>query len=102
MSFERVIGDEEEGCTGGRSDDRTADTAVDTGEATARSEAAGGLEAGFECVERVEGEVYGCSCQTTCLMKIGVNSCCKAARGAIKEGKKECSEFRQVDSQCES
>lgn len=54
-ALDGVVGDEEEGGAGRGADDGGADTSVDAGEAARGGEAGGGLEAGFERVEGVEG-----------------------------------------------
>ena len=70
VSLDGVVGDEEEGCARGGADDGAADAAVDAGEAARGREAARGLEAGFEGVERVEGEVDGGACEAAGLVGV--------------------------------
>jgi hypothetical protein len=55
VSLYAVVGYEEEGSAGRGADERAANASVYTGEAAARDEAGGRLEAGFERVEGVEG-----------------------------------------------
>ena len=52
-----LVAYEEESGTGGRAHDRGADTGVNAAETAGLVKAGGGLEAGFQGVDWVEGEV---------------------------------------------
>ncbi len=60
--FDGFVAYEEERCAGRGADECGADACVDTAEAAGGIEACGGLEAGFEGVDWVEGEVDCCAC----------------------------------------
>ena len=62
------VGDEEEGGRGRGAEEGGADAGVDAAEAAGGVEALGGLEARFERVEGVEGEVDGGACDAACLV----------------------------------
>ena len=68
-----LVGYEEERSARGRADHGGTDAGVDTAEATGGIETAGGLQAGFQRVDRVEGEVDGGASEASCLveMKMG-------------------------------
>ena len=66
-----VVGYEEEGGAGGGAEEGAADAFVDAAEAAGLEEAGGGLEAGFQGVEGVEGGVYCCACYCACLEGLG-------------------------------
>ena len=57
VGFGGFVRDKEEGGAGGGADQRGADAGVDAAEAAGGGEAGGGLEARFEGVDGVEGEV---------------------------------------------
>jgi len=59
-----LVGDEEESCAWGGTNNGGADASVDAAEAACCGEAGGGLKASFESVERIEGEVDGCACES--------------------------------------
>ena len=59
-----LVGDEEESCAGGGTDNGGADAPIDAAEAACCDEASGGLETGFEGVKGVEGEVDCCACES--------------------------------------
>lgn len=67
LALNRVVGDEEESSARRRPNNRTAYAPVDAIEASRGGEASRRLEPGFERVEGVEGEIYGCACEATCL-----------------------------------
>lgn len=56
-SLDGLIGHEEKRRAGGRAYERGADAGVDAAETAGLGEAGGGLKAGFEGVDGVEGEV---------------------------------------------
>ena len=59
VGFAGLVAHEEESGAGGGTDQRGADAGVDAAEAARGGEAGGGLEARFERVDGVEGEVDG-------------------------------------------
>ena len=62
-----LVGDEEECCAWCGADKCGADTRVDAAKSARGLEAAGGLEAGFERVDGVEGEIDGGAGNGACL-----------------------------------
>ncbi len=61
-SLDGFVGHEEERCAGSGADERGADAGIDAAETAGMGEAGGGLEAGFEGVDGVEGEVDCSAC----------------------------------------
>ena len=60
--FDGLVAHEEESAAGGGANERGADAGVDAAETAGLVEAGGGLEAGFEGVDGMEGEVDCCPC----------------------------------------
>lgn len=83
-AFAGLVGYEEERCAGGRPYDGGSNARIDTAEAAGGVETAGGLQAGFQCVDGIKGEVDSDASDTSCLVnvkivnieRLSINSAC--------------------------